>query len=174
MTAAQTNIKIRLRVSTDDAAIAAVVTAAFGGPDEATLIAQLRTDGDMVAEFVALDAAAVVGHIAFSRLDVRAGSEALRTVALAPVAVAPGHQQQGIGGALIRHAHTCLRDEGEDLVVVLGHPAYYPQFGFSSLLAKLLDAPYAGEAFMALELKPGVLGALKWRVTYPRAFDPAH
>jgi putative acetyltransferase len=67
-----------------------------------------------------------------------------------------------------------LRDEGEDLAVVLGHPAYYPRFGFSSLLAKLLDAPYAGEAFMALELRPGVLAALRWRVAYPRAFGGAH
>ncbi len=174
MTPAQTNIAIRLRVSTDDAAIAAVVTAAFGGPNEAALIAQLRTDGDMVAEFVALDARTVIGHIAFSRLDVQAGSEALRAIALAPVAVVPDRQRQGIGGALIRHAHTCLRDEGEELVVVLGHPAYYPQFGFSSLLAKLLDAPYHGEAFMAVELKPGILGALKWRVFYPRAFAGAH
>lgn len=174
MTAAQTNITIRLRVSTDDAAIAAVVTAAFGGPDEAALIARLRGDGDMVAEFVALDGPAVIGHIAFSRLDVQTGSQALRATALAPVAVAPGRQRQGIGGALIRHAHACLRDEGEDLVVVLGHPAYYPQFGFSSLLAKLLDAPYSGEAFMALELKPGTLAALKWRVAYPRAFAGAH
>lgn len=172
MTSAQTNISIRLRVSTDDAAIADVVAAAFRSPDEAALIAQLRTDGDMVAEFVALDAAAVVGHIAFSRLDVQAGSQALRAVALAPVAIAPGRQRQGIGDALTRHALTCLRDEGEDLAVVLSHPAYYPRFGFSSLLAKLLDAPYAGEAFMALELKPGVLAALRWRVTYPRAFAP--
>jgi putative acetyltransferase len=174
MTAAQTNITIRLRVSADDAAIAAVVAAAFGGPDEAALVAQLRTDGDMVAEFVALDAATVVGHIAFSRLHAQSGSQALRAVALAPVAVAPGRQRQGIGDALTRHALDRLRDEGEDLAVVLGHPAYYPRFGFSSLLAKLLDAPYAGEAFMALELRPGVLAALRWRVAYPRAFGGAH
>jgi len=174
MTAAQTNITIRLRVSADDAAIARVVAAAFRGPDEAALVAQLRTDSDMVAEFVALDGAAVVGHIAFSRLDVQSGSQALRAVALAPLAVAPGRQREGIGDALTRHALNRLRDEGEDLAVVLGHPAYYPRFDFSSLLAKLLDAPYAGEAFMALELKPGVLAALKWRVVYPRAFASAH
>jgi putative acetyltransferase len=175
MTLAQSNIPIRLRVSADDAAIAAVISAAFRGPDEAALVARLRKDGDMIAEFVALDeAGAVIGHIAFSRLDVQSGSQALRAVALAPVAVAPGHQRQGIGGALILHARNCLRDEGEDLVVVLGHPAYYPQFGFSSLLARLLDAPYSGEAFMALELKPGILAALKWRVAYPRAFAGEH
>lgn len=174
MTPAQSNIPIRLRVSTDDAAIAAVVSAAFRGPDEAALVTRLRTDGDMVAEFVALDAGEVIAHIAFSRLDVQSGSKKLRAVALAPLAVTPGRQRQTIGDALTRHALDRLREEGEELAVVLGHPAYYPRFGFSSLLAKLLDAPYSGEAFMALELRPGVLGALRWRVTYPRAFAGEH
>jgi len=170
MTPVQSNISIRLRASTDDEAITALVKAAFRGPDEAAIIARLRKDGDMVAEFVALDAGEVVGHIAFSRLDVQSGSQTLRAVALAPLAVTPGRQRQTIGDALTRHALDRLRDEGEELAVVLGHPAYYPRFGFSSLLAKLLEAPYAGEAFMALELKAGVLAALRWRVTYPRAF----
>jgi putative acetyltransferase len=174
MTPVQSNISIRLRVSTDDAAIADLIKAAFRGPDEAALVARLRKDGDMVAEFVALDAGEVIGHIAFSRLDVQSGSQALRAVALAPLAVVPGRQRQTIGDTLTRHALDRLRDEGEDLAVVLGHPAYYPRFGFSSLLAKLLDAPYSGEAFMALELKPGTLAALRWRVTYARAFAGEH
>jgi predicted N-acetyltransferase YhbS len=54
--------------------------------------------------------------------------------------------------------------------VVLGHPSYYPRFGFSALLAKLLEAPYSGDSFMALELKPGSINGLKWHVAYPRAF----
>jgi putative acetyltransferase len=174
MTSAQSNIAIRLRVSTDDAAIAAVVRAAFRGPDEAALVTRLRQDGDMIAEFVALDAGSVVGHIAFSRLDAQSGSANLRAVALAPLAVAPTRQRQAIGDTLTRHALDRLREEGEDLAVVLGHPAYYSRFGFSSLLGRLLEAPYSGEAFMALELKPGILASLKWRVTYPRAFAPAH
>jgi putative acetyltransferase len=74
----------------------------------------------------------------------------------------------------MRHSLEELRAGGEDLVVVLGHPAYYARVGFSSLLAKLLDAPYAGEAFMARELRPGALGDFKWKVAYPPAFSDAH
>jgi putative acetyltransferase len=174
MTPVQSNISIRLRASTDDTAIADLLKAAFRGPDEAALVERLRKDGDMVAEFVALDLGEVVGHIAFSRLEVQSASVVLRAVALAPLAVVPARQRRAIGDALTRHALDRLRDEGEDLAVVLGHPAYYPRFGFSSLLAKLLEAPYSGEAFMALELKPGVLAALRWRVAYPRAFGGEH
>lgn len=174
MTEAQTNIVIRERVAGDDAGIAAVVTAAFGSPAEAALIEALRNDGDMVHEVVALAESAIVGHIAFSRLNVTTGSETLRAAALAPLAIAPSRQHQGIGDAITRRALAELRDRGYELAVVLGHPAYYARFGFSSLLAKLLDAPYSGEAFMALELKPGALAALRWKVTYAKAFGPAH
>jgi putative acetyltransferase len=164
-------VAIRLRAPQDDAAIAAVVHAAFAGDGEAALIEALRRDGDMVAEFVAHAGDNVVGHIAYSRLDVRAGAQALRAVALAPLAVAPPHQRRGVGDALVRHSLDALRAAGEELALVLGHPAYYPRVGFSSLRAKLLEAPYAGEAFMALELRQGVLGGLKWRVAYPPAFS---
>lgn len=167
------NIVIRERKPADDAAIAAVVTAAFGGPGEAALIEALRRDGDMVLEFVASDADAIVGHVAFSRLDVATGSQALRAVALAPLAIAPRWQRHGIGDTIARLALERLQADGEELAVVLGHPAYYARFGFSSLLAKLLVAPYHGEAFMALDLKAGVLDALRWNVTYAKAFDPA-
>jgi putative acetyltransferase len=162
---------IRERVPGDDAAIAAVVTAAFGGPDEAKLVQALRGDGDMVCELVAAEGGTdIAGHIAFSRLDARAGSRTLRAAALAPLAVAPDRQRHGIGDALTRHALVHLRAVGWELAVVLGHPAYYPRFGFSPLLAKLLDAPYSGASFMALELAPGAIASRRWTVVYPRAF----
>lgn len=174
MNEGQSNLTIRERRPADDAAIAAVVAAAFGGPDEAALIEALRRDGDMVLELVALTDGQIAGHVAFSRLDVRAGSQSLRAVALAPLAVVPQLQQKRLGDALTRRALERLTAAGEELAVVLGHPAYYARFGFSSLLAKLLEAPYSGEAFMALELRPGILDALRWRVAYAKAFGPAH
>lgn len=170
MIQAQSHIMIRERDPSDDAAIDAVNDAAFAGPHEAKLIEALRRDGDMVCEFVALDGD-VVGHIAFSRLDARAGSRTLRAAALAPLAVAPGRQRQRIGEALTRRALAHLRSQGWALVAVLGHPAYYERFGFSPLLAKLLDAPYSGASFMALELTPGATEARRWTVSYPRAFS---
>jgi len=163
-------LTIRLRKPEDDEAIAAVVEAAFGGRNEVGLIDALRRAGDMTSECVALDGGAVVGHVAFSRLDVANAAQNLRATALAPLAVLPERQNQGVGKALVHHAVGRLRDRGHDLIVVLGHPAYYARFGFSNVLGKLLDAPYAGDSFMALELAPGTLRSSRWTVAYPRAF----
>lgn len=169
---AETQPILRPRTPEDDDAIGTVVRDAFGGADEVALIDALRKDGDILCEFVALDRGKVVGHIAFSRLDVRSGERTLRAAALAPLGVASHCQRQGIGDALTRRALATLKAEGQQLAVVLGHPAYYVRFGFSSLRAKLLDAPYAGPSFMALELAPGALGEIRWRVAYARAFGP--
>jgi hypothetical protein len=88
MTKAQTNIAIRLREPQDDAAIAAVVRAAFGSHAEVQLVEALRRDGDCVCELVALgDDDSLTGHIFFSRLEVTSASQFLRAAALAPLAV---------------------------------------------------------------------------------------
>jgi putative acetyltransferase len=156
----------------DDDAIDALLLAAFKGDGEAKLVRALRDDGDMTAEFVTRDRGGrVIAHVAFSALDVRSGEEAVKAAALAPLSVLPEHQRRGVGDDLTRHALSQLRDGGVELVVVLGHPAYYPRFGFSELLARLLDAPYSGSSFMALELVPKVLGQTRWHVKYAPAFS---
>jgi putative acetyltransferase len=164
------DIEYRPFASPDAPGVASVVAAAFGGDDEVTLIETLRRDGDMVCEFVAATPSQIVGHIAFSRLQMRRGEATLRATALAPLAIAPTCQRSGVGQALTRFALGELGAMREDVVVVLGHPNYYRRFGFSSLVAKLLQAPYAGGAFMALELTPRALGNMRWNVTYARAF----
>ena len=154
-------MQIRPAARADVAAIHAVVAAAFGQPDEARLVDRLRADGDTLVELVADKDRAIVGHILFSRL----GIGALAGAALAPVAVAPAHQRGGIGGALIRAGLDRCRQRGVPAVVVLGHPAYYPRFGFDAALAAPLAAPFAGPALMAIELTPGALaggGALAY------------
>ncbi len=165
------NFEIRPFADPDTAGVASVVGAAFGPGGEVKHIETLRRNGDMVCEFVAVTPSQIVGHIAFSRLQMQKHGTSLRATALAPLAVAPACQRSGIGQALTRLAVGELRATLEDVVVVLGHPNYYRRFGFSSLLAKLLDSPYAGEAFMALELTPGALGNMRWNVTYPGAFS---
>ena len=74
----------------------------------------------------------------------------LKALALAPMAVRPGLHKQGIGGRLIAAALDGARGAGAQAVIVLGHPDYYPRFGFSAALARNLASPFSGEAFMAL------------------------
>jgi putative acetyltransferase len=89
--------------------------------------------------------------------------------ALAPVAVLPAFQNQGIGGELIRAGNARCAALGLEAIVVLGHADYYPRFGFSAQMAESLQAPFSGPHFMALELKPGVLEA-GGKVRYAKAF----
>jgi putative acetyltransferase len=90
---------------------------------------------------------------------------------LAPLAVLPDYQRQGIGTALIRHGLDACRDLGHDAVFVLGHREYYPKFGFSPELAARLDCAYACENFMALELRQGALKGLTGRIEYAGPFS---
>ncbi|PWR23105.1 GNAT family N-acetyltransferase [Zavarzinia compransoris] len=160
----------REAVPADDDAIAALTTAAFGQPEEAELVAALARDGDVELSLVAVEGETVVGHILYSDLGVVVDGRPVRAVALAPVSVVPGRQGRGIGAALVRASLGLLRDRGIEAVVVLGHARYYPRFGFSAALAAKLEAPFAGDAFMALELRPGALAGHVGAVHYARAF----
>lgn len=162
---------IREREPADDEAIRRLNEAAFGGPIEAKIVAELRKARLAVIELVAVEADEIVGHILFSALKVTFGEEMMPTLALAPMAVLPGWQRRSIGSELIHHGLALARQREWWAVIVLGHPAYYPRFGFSAALARRLAAPYSGEAFMALELVPGALSGADGRVVYPPAFD---
>ena len=164
-------IDLRERQDGDDERIAFVLRRAFGGEAEVALVAELRDDGDMICEVVAeREGAGIVGHVAFSRLAVRSIDREIRAAALAPLAVLPTHQRDGAGTALVNDGLNRLRALGVELVIVLGDPVYYERFGFSTLLARLLQSPYSGDGFQALELRAGVLGKRAWDVTYPPAF----
>lgn len=172
----QDALTVRPAVSSDYADIDLVVTAAFRGDGEAVLVRRLRADADMAVELVAVTNAKIVGHIAFSRLSVSVDGSSVKTLALAPVAAMPGHQNSGVGSALIRAGLDQAASQGFQAVIVLGHPAYYPRFGFSAETASHLAAPFHGPAFMALELQPGALAGQAGQVAYPPAFgiDTAH
>ncbi len=161
------------------AAIAAVVEAAFENPSEARLVEALRSAArpfvSLVAEVPSATSAwmsPIVGHIAFSPVTLEWRPE-LRLMGLAPMAVAPGLQRRGVGSALARAGLDECRKLGTVAVVVLGHPEYYPRFGFSPAsrfaIRSVYDAP--DEAFMALELVPGGLAGASGTVRYHAAFD---
>lgn len=160
---------IRLENAADLDSIRDINRAAFGGEDEAVLVDRLRADGLVIASLVAENAVRMVGHILFTRLDVTGGQGAIPAAALAPMAVIPEAQNQGIGSALVHAGIQVCRAAGLHAIIVVGHPDYYPRFGFSAALARKLTAPFSGPAFMALELVPGALGA-RATVTYPSAF----
>ena len=84
----------------------------------------------------------------------------------------PDAQRRGIGDRLCRAGIEAVRMMGAEAVIVLGHPPYYPRFGFSHAAAANVISPYAthGDAFMALELTPGALAA-PLKADYPAAFD---
>ncbi|MET0273404.1 MAG: N-acetyltransferase [Phenylobacterium sp.] len=159
---------IRYAKPSDHAAIAEVVEAAFGQADEARLVERLRADGDALFELVAAEEGAVVGHILFSRLW---ADRYEMFAALAPLAVRPELQRTGLGGALVRAGLASAKEFGAHGVIVLGHPAYYPKFGFAAETAARIAAPYSGSpSFMALALEDGAFDA-PMSVAYPDAFS---
>ena len=165
------DIAIRERIPTDDEAIRRLNDDAFGGTYESQLVADLRAEGLSAIELVSVDGTDVIGRILMSTLDVSVGDKCLCSLALAPMSVQPGRQRQGIGSALVREALRRAGQQGWQAVILVGHPGYYPRFGFSAALARPLASPFSGEAFMALELIPGALQGGIGRVVYPSAFD---
>ncbi|CAN7571695.1 GNAT family N-acetyltransferase [Bosea sp. LjRoot237] len=161
---------IRAAKPADAEVIAALNRAAFGGEDEVGVVERLRRDGLVAVELVAERDGTLIGHILLSWLPTMMDGRAVKALALAPMAVLPGYQKQGIGGRLIAAALDEAKAAGAEAVIVLGHPDYYPRFGFSAALARNLASPFSGEVFMALELVPGALAGERGSVSYPAAF----
>jgi putative acetyltransferase len=138
--------------------------------EEADLVDALRGSEAHVPELclVALGAGAVVGHIAFSRARLDSGHPVL---ALAPMGVLPEHQRQGVGSALVSEGLRRAADMDSPLVVVVGHPEYYPRFGFEPANALGITAPFAvpAEAWMVRRL-PAYRPDARGTVAYPEAF----
>ena len=166
---------VRPERAEDLAQIRAVNELAFGQPEEADLVDQLREDGDVLASLVAVGRdGRIDGHILFSRLGLLFDDRTVvNAAALAPVAVRPERQRQGIGTELVRAGIAACRAQGLGAIIVLGHVAYYPRFGFSAELARSLRSPFPGDAFMAMELIPDMLRGRRGAVRYAKAFGLA-
>lgn len=133
-------IVVRRERPGDEAGVRAVNLAAFDTPMEADLVDALRAQADGYRGLAACDGDEVVGHVAFTPVSV-AGAPA-RAMALAPLAVLPERQRQGIGGRLTRAGLDDLREAGVAFVVLVGHASYYPRFGFEPAARHGLVCPW--------------------------------
>lgn len=157
-------MRIRDATPADLEAVVEVERLAFGEEAEAELVRELLQDStaEPVVSLLAEDSGRPVGHILFTRGEIT-GSDAIEPVEvsiLAPLAVVPDAQGQGVGGALVRAGIERLHRERVTIVFVLGHPGYYPRHGFSVAAEHEIFAPYPTdpiEAFMVFEVIPGAL-----------------
>jgi putative acetyltransferase len=167
-------VTVRPETAADFEDIREVNRQAFGRYGEARLVDALRDGGYVRLSLVGEVHGKIVGHILFSELPILTQGGRLEALALAPLAVVPDRQRQGIGSRLVREGLKRCAEAGHRIVVVLGHPDYYPRFGFSAKLAEPLRAAFSGPAFMAVELVPGALSDVAGEVRYlpPFGLEP--
>jgi putative acetyltransferase len=164
-------LRIRYEVEADGPAIRAVNEAAFASSAEADLVEALRGSAVPLVSLVADSDGKIVGHILFSPV-VLIGHDRLRLTGLGPMAVAPDHQRKGIGSELVREGLSQCRQLGYQGVVVLGHPQYYPRFGFVAAERYGIRSEYdvPADAFMIAELEPRALRNSAGVIRYDEAF----
>jgi len=178
-------VNIREATALDLNAVLDVETRAFGdeqGPEIADLVAALLSDptAEPVLSLLAEEDGRAVGHILFTRSDIRGCRNAVSAAILAPLAIVPEMQGQGIGGRLIAEGLQRLAASGVDLVFVLGYPEYYPRHGFRPAGDQGFEAPYPipavhAAAWMVQALHPGVIDSASGTVTCADALNrPEH
>jgi putative acetyltransferase len=148
--------------------------AAFEQPDEAGLVDALRAGCPGLLSLVAELDGRVVGHILFSPVTVPAGERTLKGMGLAPMAVLPEHQRDGIGARLVEEGIARLERAGCPFAIVLGHPGYYPRFGFERASAHGIACQWPevpDEAFMIRVLDPTALTGASGIALYRPEFD---
>jgi putative acetyltransferase len=148
---------------------------AFGRREEAELIDKLRNRDMVTLSLVAVQADQIVGHIVFSPVTVESEYSSFEAITLAAMAVLPAYQRKGIGSQLVRVGLEECHRLGHEIVVVLGHPDYYPRFGFVPGKPKGIDCEFEApdEAWMVLELREGALAGRSGTVKFQPEFQEA-
>jgi putative acetyltransferase len=166
---------IRPETPDDISAIFEVNFQAFAHYDEANLVNTLRDANIFNPELslVAVCRDRIIGHIMFPPVTIESPLVSTPAVALAPLVVHPDYQCLGVGSALVEEGLNACRSFGHRIVIVVGHPGYYPRYGFRSARAHGIVAPFvvADEVFMVLGLVHGALDGIQGTVKYPEAFD---
>lgn len=172
-----TRVKIRPETEKDYPKITEVNDLAFGQRNEGILVKQLRKTEkyspklSLVAE---LDDE-IIGHILFYPVEIQSGASGFLTLSLGPMGVVPEYQRRGVGSQLVAKGLKAARALNHESVIVVGHPDYYPKFGFKPASQWKIKVPFEvpDEAFMALELVEGGLKGKSGTVAYPPEFAEA-
>jgi len=148
---------------------------AFGQAPEADLVDRLRENCPCLLSLVAVNGDIVVGYILFSPVKIE-GNKIVEGMGLAPMSVLLKFQRQGIGTKLVQSGIEMLKSNGCPFVIVLGHPDYYPRFGFEPASHEGIRCQWEGvpdEAFMILILDEKAMEGISGVAQYRSEFDEA-
>jgi len=169
-------INIRIESQEDIHQVRILNEKAFEQPAEANVVDKLRQTCPGYLSLVAEDSKNIVGHILFTQTVIEDTGRTIQGMGLAPMAVMPDRQKQGIGSSLVERGLEILRKQGYPFVIVLGHPEYYPRFGFERASKYGLLSQWEGvpdEAFMVIVMDQtaleGVSGVAKYRAEFDEA-----
>ena len=173
------NIAIREEKYSDHKSVMGLIEKAFRSMEksdhrEQFLVERLRKSEAFIPELslVAEFENEIIGHILLTKIEIVDGDKSSESLALAPVSVLPEYQNRGIGGKLILAAHQKARDLGYQSIVLLGHPEYYPKFGYQPAKKIDINLPFAvdeGNCFV-IELVENGLNEVSGLVKYPQEF----
>jgi len=170
-------VRVRPETPNEAAAIRAINEAAFGRPAEANMVDRVRRSPGFVPALSLVaeeDDGRIVGHALFSEVTIENERAAVSVVviALGPIAVFPACQKRGVGGAMMRAGVAQAIALGYPAVVLIGHPGYYPRFGFvpGSRFGLTCAIPVPDDVFQVLPLRPDALAGITGTVVYPPAF----
>ncbi|MBD3208521.1 MAG: GNAT family N-acetyltransferase [Candidatus Nealsonbacteria bacterium] len=170
-------ITIRAEKPEDYDAIYEINKRAFNSEFEARLIDTIRHSNNFISDLslVALKDNSIVGHILFSQANIKSREKERPILILAPIAVLPEFQKQGIGSLLVKKGLHKSQTLGYDIVALIGYPGFFSRFGFSPARSKELElslkGDIPGESFMVYELKKGVLSDVEGIVDFPLYFE---
>jgi putative acetyltransferase len=168
-------LTIRPEIPEDRASIHYINQESFGRNQEADLVDKLRKRGILTVSLVAVQDTAIVGYIAFSPVEIASEKSSFGALTLAPIAVLPTHQNKGIGSQLVTAGLEECRRLGHEIIVLAGHPNYYPRFGFVRAYPKGIECEFEvpDEAWMIAELKQGALAGRQGKVRFQPEFRDA-
>jgi putative acetyltransferase len=169
-------VTIRPEHPDDIASVRALNETVFDRPTEAAIVDSIRATCPDAVSLVAVDDSQIVGHIFFSPVFVSGEGGTIQGMRLAPMAVLPERQRQGIGSKLVQAGIDAMHERNCPLIIVLGHPEYYPQFGFVPASQHGLSCQWDGvpdEAFMALILDEAIMTNVSGTIRYRDEFDQA-